>query len=222
MLSLLMPRPIYFSSYTIGEPCSIDALKRALVRRGNWTISDYASWGVDAAAASSVVFEHSAQARGEEATPCTNSIIWNANGLHEAINGMSGKKMGANKKSPSPKHRSAVCKALLWEAFQEVLRTMREPVMDHDQPYSKGLEELAMVVAEMASAARATSVEAQRLLGRKPASYEALKNFSRLSKAETGSDVHNSVQGLGAGAARVRGIQHKMGLPVRARGGAIV
>ena len=178
MLSLLMPRPIYFSSYTIGEPCSIDALKRALVRRGNWSISDYASWGVDAAAASPVVFEHSAQARGDEATPCTNSILWNANGLHEAINGMSGKKMGANKKSPSPKHRSAVCKALLWEAFQEVLRTMREPVVDHDQPYSKGLEEL-MVVAEMASAARATSVEAQRLMGRKLASsYEALKENS--------------------------------------------
>lgn len=57
--------------------------------------------------------------------PCSNSLIWAANGIvSEAINGLSGKRLGANKKHPSPKHRSSVCKALRLLCFEELLRDM--------------------------------------------------------------------------------------------------
>ena len=53
--------------------------------------------------------------------PCSNALLWHAGGECEAVNGLSGRKLGANKKAPSPKHRAAVCKALLLRRFRELL-----------------------------------------------------------------------------------------------------
>ena len=56
--------------------------------------------------------------------PCSNALLWHAGGECEAVNGLSGRKLGANKKSPSPKHRAAVCKALLLRRFRELCRAV--------------------------------------------------------------------------------------------------
>lgn len=56
--------------------------------------------------------------------PCSNSLVWAACGLSEAVNGLSGKKLGANKRMPSPKHRSATCKAVRLARFLELLRSL--------------------------------------------------------------------------------------------------
>ena len=58
--------------------------------------------------------------------PCSNSLLWAACGLSEALNGLSGKRLGANKKQPSPKHRSAACKARLVESFRVVLSALAQ------------------------------------------------------------------------------------------------
>jgi len=131
LLSLLLPDPIRFASVTIGEPSCLEALSRAL-RRGEGNVAtSRTSAATDRIllpeqprlGLTSHLFEHAATRTDSilPLHPCSNSVIWSAHGLSEAINGTSGKRLGSNKKSPSPKHRSLVCKALLLERFLDVV-----------------------------------------------------------------------------------------------------
>merc|ERR1712087_616685 len=56
--------------------------------------------------------------------PCSNSLLWFAGGGIEAVNGRTGKKLGANRIKPSPKHRSGACKALLYENFLRLCHSL--------------------------------------------------------------------------------------------------
>jgi tRNA-specific adenosine deaminase 1 len=140
LTSLLIVEPLRLSSLTIGSVCSVEALRRAISRAvGPLPQGDLSGLGSEHASASpfapvlvpelgttSVPFEHGPQ-QGMHATaegvahPCSNSIIWAACGLAEAVNGLSGKRLGANRKAPSPKHRSRVCKALLFQEFRDLM-----------------------------------------------------------------------------------------------------
>ena len=119
LLSLLMPAPIRLASIVVGQPSSIDALRRAVGR-----------CGVEASQAlqlgsTALRFEHASppdatDASSAAAHPCSNSLIWTSCGVSEALNGLSGKRLGANKRAPSPKHRSQLCKALLLQQILEI------------------------------------------------------------------------------------------------------
>ena len=121
LLALLLPDPIVFTSIAVGGACSMAALARALARGG--------AAGGARLGATSARFE-SAPPPGADADldahTCSNSILWSASGLSEAVNGLSGKRLGANKKNPSPKHRSSVCKARLLEDFRDVLSQLAQ------------------------------------------------------------------------------------------------
>ena len=209
LLSILLPAPIRFASITVGEPCSLGALSRAISRaidgqpasRATAATDQDEEDGCSSASASlaandaprphsasvpisgclprlvstSLRFEHaSTQATplvaGAAASvapsaaasaavsaaapaaapvaalaaapaaatptralpcgtlgtlrPCSNSLVWATSGMAEALNGLSGKRLGANKRVPSPKHRSAVCKAVLLQSFCELVRRL--------------------------------------------------------------------------------------------------
>lgn len=138
LLSMLLPDPIVPASVTVGQPCSLLALQRAIARGGAATYADHGGGENSGACsgaggirlcATSLRFEggppEGEDASSADAHTCSNSLVWCAGGLvSEAINGLSGKRLGANKKAPSPKHRSAVCKARAVEAFREVLREL--------------------------------------------------------------------------------------------------
>lgn len=141
LLSHLLPAPIRFASITLGRTDGLESLSRALRRGGAaapCTAGGAQRLAADAAAARAMPppqptlwatsrrFEHAAPPAEEASSlrPCSNSVLWSAAGLCEAINGMSGKRLGANKRAPSPKHRSAVCKALLMQTFMEVVRSL--------------------------------------------------------------------------------------------------
>ena len=70
--------------------------------------------------------------------PCSNSLVWAAcrdvnnaaAPLCEALNGLSGRRLGANKKQPSPKHRSLVCKALVLAQFRDVVAELASASRD--------------------------------------------------------------------------------------------
>uniref|UniRef100_A0A7S3AC70 tRNA-specific adenosine deaminase 1 n=1 Tax=Haptolina ericina TaxID=156174 RepID=A0A7S3AC70_9EUKA len=65
--------------------------------------------------------------------PCSNALLWHASGGCEVVNGLSGKKLGANKKNPSPKHRAAACKALLLHRFREVCHLLPQNAFAEDE-----------------------------------------------------------------------------------------
>jgi hypothetical protein len=104
-------------------------------------------------------------------------VIWSAHGLSEAINGTSGKRLGSNKKSPSPKHRSLVCKALLLERFLDVVNAC---------PRSKlpvTIRELPDALADSLGTDSSTEPSSPPL----PANYAALKALAipyQLRKAQ--------------------------------------
>lgn len=124
LLSLLVPSPICFASITVsGPPCALGALQRALTRAcaaaGSSTTGLTPRLGC-----SQLRFPHGAPESGDAINPCSNSIVWAKGTLHEALNGLIGKKLGCNPRNPSPKHRSRVCKALVMQRFHELLSVM--------------------------------------------------------------------------------------------------
>ena len=126
LLSLLMPAPIRLASIVVGQPSSIDALRRAVGR-----CATARSGGVEASQAvqlgsTALRFEHASPPEATDAASaaahtCSNSLVWASCGVSEALNGLSGKRLGANKRAPSPKHRSQVCKALLLQQILELV-----------------------------------------------------------------------------------------------------
>lgn len=190
LLALLLPSPIHFASITVGEPCSLEALRRALARgaRASPAVSARelegsargaevlpppeaeaasSSSSASAAESSSAVtaalprlgtttsrFEHAAprathtvydedggcggassdelnrESTHDSSRPCSNALMWAASGTHDCVNGLSGKRLGANRKAPSPKHRSSLCKAGTWTSDGGHLDFRRRPVFD--------------------------------------------------------------------------------------------
>ena len=119
VLSLLLREPVRLASIVVGQPCCVQSMHRALARASDVLLPRLA--------ATHLPFEHCASAQASsvnELRPCSNSLVWAACGLAEVVNGLSGKRLGANKRAPSPKHRSSVCKALRARALHEILVTM--------------------------------------------------------------------------------------------------
>ena len=126
LLSLLLPRPLRLSSLSVGTPCSLPALHRAIVLRAPPPADADADAGGDDGAASlelravAAPFEHGDDAAAG-AHPCSNSVLWwEGAASAEAVNGLRGTRLGATKGAASPKHRASACKALLLERFREL------------------------------------------------------------------------------------------------------
>ena len=133
LLSTLLPAPIRLTTIVVGQPSSLAALRRA-VCRGQCAGGDTASSTAPLPPqlqSTSLRFEHALPAGATDAThrPCSNSLVWAACGLSEALNGLSGKRLGANKRQPSPKHRSHVCKAVVLEAWHELVALLPSPLV---------------------------------------------------------------------------------------------
>lgn len=153
LLSLVLPMPVRFASVTVGPSGSLPALRRAIGRAiggshcgrsliprlGSTTrrFAHAAPPGALPTYTTSASVPPPVSASSEDAAsahPCSNSLVWAAcrgidgqpSPLCEALNGLSGKRLGANKKHPSPKHRSAVCKARALEQFETMLDAITE------------------------------------------------------------------------------------------------
>lgn len=173
LLSLLLPQPIRFVRIVVGRPSSLVALRRAVCRcRSDGshprTHDDVPPTSLQLES-TSMQFEHSPPADAATDSdvhdashrPCTNSLVWGACGLSEALNGLSGKRLGANKRQPSPKHRSAVCKARVLEAWHELLALLPADVVGAAQLS----ETRAYSYAETKALAMAYQQRKARLLG---------------------------------------------------------
>ena len=125
LISLLIPEPLVPTTITCGRPCCLQALRRSLRLQ-----PDYSSLPV--LSESAIEFEAGIGSRS-----CSNSILWHAGYAtidagrlatplpkHEAINGQSGLRLGANKTCTSPKVRSAACKANFGAEFLRLYADM--------------------------------------------------------------------------------------------------
>ena len=133
LLSHLLPAPIRFSSITVGEPCCLDALRRALARAPGAPLPELRSFAPR--------FEHAPPldpAAAAQLRPCSNALLWHAargtDGRIDVVNGLSGKRLGANKRAPSPKHRSAACKALIAETFVQLVSSTPPRLLPQSLP----------------------------------------------------------------------------------------
>ena len=127
LLSHLLAEPLRLTSLTVAPPCSVAALSRAIVTRVQRLDAKPLRLGVGTGAKFADGPPESADA---DARPCTNSIVWAATGEPaEAINGCAGVKLGANRKKPSPKHRSATCKARMLARFDGVCAALEAAEM---------------------------------------------------------------------------------------------
>ena len=127
LLSHLLAEPLRLTSLTVAPPCSVAALSRAIVTRVQRLDAKPLRLGVGTGAKFADGPPESADA---DARPCTNSIVWAATGEPaEAINGCAGVRLGANRKKPSPKHRSATCKALMLARFDRVCAALEAAEM---------------------------------------------------------------------------------------------
>ncbi|KAL1512184.1 hypothetical protein AB1Y20_005450 [Prymnesium parvum] len=113
LLSLLIPTPLRLASVTAGGRASLDALLRAIASR---VTTPSAPAAPRVAIARGVAFEYAQPSEGDT-RPCSNALLWYSGGTCEAVNGLTGLRMGANKRSFSPKHRAQACKALLLRRF---------------------------------------------------------------------------------------------------------
>ena len=128
LLTLLVPPPIRLASVTVGGVCLSRRLRRALARGSN----DVTLHEPPTVGSTQLLFQggppREQTSGGVSApVPCSNSIAWAPSGrgeLHEAINGLVGKRLGANIRNPSPKHRSSLCKVLVLQRFYDVLNAM--------------------------------------------------------------------------------------------------
>ena len=125
LLSLLLPRPLRLSSLSVGAPCSLPALRRAIVLRAPPPADADADAGGDDGAASLELRAVAAplstattrpRARTRAATRCCGGGRRRRRGGQR----LRGTRLGATKGAASPKHRASACKALLLERFREL------------------------------------------------------------------------------------------------------
>eukprot|EP00962_Isochrysis_galbana_P031982 scaffold10469_cov118-Isochrysis_galbana.AAC.10 len=135
LLSLLLPVPIVFTTITAGQPCSVRALRRALRLPPAPAQAVEVAQGQLCPHAEPLLLESNSDfAGGIGERPSSNSVLWHAGAsvvaaesrasppppMQEAVNGLSGLRLGANKGSTSPKVRSAACKAAFALAFAQL------------------------------------------------------------------------------------------------------
>jgi hypothetical protein len=63
---------------------------------------------------------------------CSDFCPFTLGTIFQGINGLSGKRLGANKNKPSPKHRVSACKALLCARFRAIAEALPFEALPRD------------------------------------------------------------------------------------------